>query len=181
MSVLTLSQIFIAHPRHWFKGQDTVSILAFLDHWLQDPHVRAKVEAEDRPFVKQMQVAIGAANKFMTCLYHSGLWLTDDERDTLLRSGHACVRAFCSCADISFARGITRWKLQPKLHMFGEVLYALEADKRSMAPSISPLAWLTQMDEDFIGKIAFYSRTVSIRTVHRRTLERYQIGLASIW
>ena len=45
----------------------------------------------------------------------------------------------------------------------------------------TPLAFGTQIDEDFVGRLATISRMVSVRTVHTRTLGRYQVALAARW
>ena len=100
---------------------------------------------------------------------------------TLLRSGYRCVNSFQKCAQRAYIMGVTRWKLMPKYHSFGEILFELEVRKRKSIPSINPLCWCTQQDEDFVGRIANMSRSVSIRTVHSRTIGRYLVALASKW
>ena len=61
------------------------------------------------------------------------------------------------------------------------MIFELELDKANERDSISPLAWSTQMDEDFVGHIATASRHVSIRTLHEKTLGRFKISLAQHW
>ena len=78
-------------------------------------------------------------------------------------------------------RGDYTVEIQPKLHFFGEILHPLEVQQRENRPSINPLAWGTQADEDFVGTISSFSRMVSVRTVHERTIQRYQVGLAMRW
>ena len=124
--------------------------------------------------------AISGANVFMKVLYHSALWLTSDERHTLIKSGHQCIASFLKCANLCYGEGLTRFKLQPKLHMFGELVYEMEHQERQHVRSLNPLTWATQQDEDFVGRICTYSRTVSIRTIHSRTLTRYQVALAAL-
>ena len=116
----------------------------------------------------------------MKVLYHSALWLTTDERRMLIKSGHQCIDSFLKCATLCYKEGLTRFKLQPKFHMFGELVYEMEHQERRKLPSLNPLTWATQQDEDFVGRICTYSRTVSIRTIHSRTLTRYQVALAAL-
>ncbi len=133
------------------------------------------------PFFQDMHDCICAANQFMRCVYHGALWITDAERDYMLEAGYRCINKFHKLASKSFELGVTRFKYQPKFHMYGELLYTLSFEKRSRLPSLNPLAFCTQQDEDFVGKIANFSRAVSVRTVHVRTLNRYQIALAAKW
>lgn len=165
--------------RNWFKGADTTSLLAFLEPTILS-HVES-LENDVAPFFQDMHDCICAANQFMRCVYHAALWLTDAERDYLLEAGYRCINKFHKLASKSFELGLTRFKYQPKFHMYGELLYGLSYEKRGRLPSLNPLTFCTQQDEDFVGRIATFSRSVSVRTVHLRTLNRYQIALAAKW
>ena len=165
--------------RNWFKGSDTTSLLYFLQHRIGD--TLDSLDNDARPFFVDMCECIGSANCFMRCLYHSALFLTPDEREYLLETGHKAIQCFHKLAARSFNMGYTRWKYMPKFHMLGEILYTLEVERRKNLPSMSPLVYTTQQDEDFVGKVAAMSRAVSIRTVHARTLSRYLIALATRW
>lgn len=177
-----LSMFPFCPRRNWFKGADTVSILAFLEHCL--PEKLAGLDDDDddeaRDLFRSCLIATQAANKFMKTLYSAAFWLTLAERDALITAGHACVDAFLQCANHCYHEGLTRFKIQPKLHMFGELVVELEYQRQHSLPSPNMLIYSTQQDEDFVGKICFYSRHVSIRTIHMRTLSRYQIALATL-
>ena len=67
-----------------------------------------------------------------------------------------------------------------KTYVWGSVAFHGSGEKNAL-PSISPLAFCTQLDEDFIGRVSSMSRMVSIRTVHERTLKKYQVALAAKW
>ncbi|CAK9038870.1 Uncharacterized protein SCF082_LOCUS22806 [Durusdinium trenchii] len=166
---------------NWFKGQDTVTLLLFLEHRFEsavrevEPHVVA--------FFQEMFNTIKAANAnvFLKSLYRTALWLTSEERDCLLKSGHECIRGFQQCAEKAFELELPRFKYQTKLHMYGEILFGLENERHHGQPSLSPLVFATQLDEDLVGKVSSMSRTVSVRTVHTRTLAKYQLALAARW
>ena len=179
MSTVQLIFLSFSCLRNWFKGQDTVYLLRFLQDRLESE--LPLLEGEVKCYFEDIVSAVSAATSFLKCLYGTALFLTCEERDVLLESGHACSRAFQKCAQRAYTWGVTRWKIMPKKHMFGEVLHSMEVGKRKSLPSISPLAFCTQLDEDFIGKVSSMSRMVSIRTVHERTLKRYQIALAAKW
>ena len=118
------------------------------------------------------------ANRFMTCLYGADWWLLDTERQKLIDHGVQTMVLFKRLAGQAYAWNLTRWKLQPKFHFFSEVLYSLHADKSRNVPSLSPLAFATQCDEDFVGRVSQASRSVSSRTVHVRTMQqKYLLSL----
>ena len=165
--------------RNWFKGADTTSLLIFLEKILPEKTADLSDEGAKQLF-HWCLAAISSANIFLKVLYHASLWLTVEERRTLIRSGCECIDAFLQCAEHSYHAGLTRFKLQPKLHMFGEIVFGLQDQEKFSKPSINPLAWATQQDEDFVGRICTFSRTVSIRAIHRRTLGRYQVALAAL-
>ena len=154
-------------------------ILAFLESRIAES--LADLDDSAKSLFSEIYEMIAAANSFMRCIYHSALWLTSDERDHLLISGHKCVNYFHKCAQRAFDAHVTRWKYMPKIHLFGEILFFLERDKRRNIPSLNPLSFCTQQDEDFVGRIAVLSRAVSVRTVHSRTIGRYLVSLASSW
>ena len=165
--------------RNWFKGQDTLSLLTFLESRFET--AVEEVEPTVVPFFQDILKTIKSANVFMKCLYHTALWLTSQERTTLLESGRQCIEGFEKCANRAFALDMTRFKFQPKIHMWAELLFTLEKEKLDGVASLSPLAFATQVDEDMVGKVSAMSRMVNIRTVHSRTLNKYQVALASRW
>ena len=167
--------------RNWFKGNDTVSLLQFLEKVLPEKCAGlALADDETKTLFHQIFVAVKAANHFMRTMYHAALWLSVAERRTLIESGHRFIQAFKTCAGICYWNDLTRFKYQPKLPMFGEVLYEIEFQERHDRPSPNPLTWSTQQDEDFVGRIRTFSKSVSIRTIHERTLGRYQVALAAM-
>ncbi|CAK9112297.1 unnamed protein product [Durusdinium trenchii] len=164
---------------NWFKGADTVSILAYLEQRLagEIPALEDKV----REYFVSMAGLLQNANLFMRTVYHGALWLDDRERDILIQSGRAFMAEFMTCARLAYSFDMCRWKLQPKYHMFAELVFELEVQKRAGITSLSPLTFSTQMDEDLVGQICSRSQVVSSRTVHERTLNRYRVALFTHW
>ena len=117
----------------------------------------------------------------MKTLYHAGLWLLDNERSVAISSGMAVIKDFKRCALHAYRSQTTRWKMQPKLHFIGEILFRLELHRRRRIPSLNPLATGTQIDEDFVGRVCSMSRTVSGKRIHVRTLRKYALALATLW
>lgn len=172
-------RLCIILPRNWFKGADTVSILLFLEHTLQDK-LDTFTDEDTKKLFELCLVATSSANKFMKTLYNAGFWLSFSERQDLISHGHRLLNAFNSCADLCYWADLTRFKLQPKQHMFGELMFEIEFHHRHKWPTPNPLAYSTQMDEDFVGRICVFSRKVSICSIHSRTLSRYQIALRAL-
>ena len=140
-----------------------------------------KIDDEDRPYFVSMHDAVSNANKFVRKLFHAGLWLTQEECREVIAAGRKCLRCYQACAEAAFDRGLTRFKFQPKYHMLGEILYDMEARNAAGHPVINPMCYSTQMDEDLVGRVSVFSRVVSSRTIHERTISRYQVALASKW
>ena len=155
--------------------------MIYLEHRIGVVVSEGRAPDDSKPLFRDMLAAIASATRFMRCLYYTNVWLSQGERDMLLTSGHEAIAAYKRCAAKCFEQGLARWKYQPKLHMFGEMLFQMEVEKRCNVPSISPLCWATQLDEDFVGRVSALSRAVSVRTVHTRTLSRYKIALAEQW
>ena len=161
--------------RCWFKGADTSTLCVFLEARLSQ--ALSTVEDDCKAYLKNIIETLHHANAFMTCLYRADLWLTDEERLQLIHHGVQSMVSFKKLASQAYTWGLTRWKLQPKFHFFAEVLYSLNEDQTRDVPSINPIAFATQCDEDFVGKVSQASRVVSARTVHTRTMERYLLSL----
>ena len=121
------------------------------------------------------------ANAFMHLCYNCGLWLTKKQRDGLICNLQGFLDTFASLAQRSFDCGMCRWKIQPKYHMCGEMLFTLLHDKAQGAQSMNPVAYATQVDEDFVGRVSTFSRTVSSRTLPTRTLQKYLLALKASW
>ena len=77
--------------------------------------------------------------------------------------------------------GLTRFKLQPKYHVVGELIFQLQFERSRSMHSINPLSFSTQIDEDYVGRLSTFSRSVSSRTVHKRTIQKFLLALGSLW
>lgn len=165
--------------RGWFKGADTTSMLKFLEKKLTAalPHI----PDENKLYFTEMHAVAASANRFLSLIYHSSFWLSDRESNDIIRNGRMCLDKFLKCAETAYSLGLTRWKLQPKFHLIGEMVFELEVRKEAGLPNVNPLVFSNQQDEDFVGRVATFSRHVSSRTIHERTLSRYQISLGSKW
>ena len=174
--LLTLNRLV----RKWFKGADSTILSLFLEEKFTllldvcDPDVQGHV--------RTMAALFKHANIFMTTLYHSDVFLTPAERTALIESGRCFLKLFAKCASYSFLTlNLTRFKFQPKYHFLAEIVFKLECQQQAGVISMNPILESTQVDEDFVGRVAKFSREVSVRLIHLRTLKKYLLSLASLW
>lgn len=171
----------VINARSWFKGADTTTLTHFLEKRYTDlvsdspnhPHVR---------YLTSILAGLQASNVFFHTLYAAPLWLPNEDRDILIDALYGVLRSFADAANYAYGvLKITRFKYQPKYHMLAEIRFAMMVDRNNLMPSLNPLAFSTQMDEDYIGKICQMSRYVASRTVHIKTIERLKLALISLW
>ena len=120
-------------------------------------------------------------NKALSAMYRGGFWL---ETACAKRVG-LLLRSFM-VNYVEAAHAALRMKrrlfgLTPKLHMLHHTSYEL-LDQASRSPwAINPVAYMNQIQEDYIGRPARISRRVSIRTIHKSVMQRclivYQAAL----
>lgn len=168
------------YTRNWFKGDDTRTLCSYLEAKFRDIEA-ANTEHENIEYISCIHKALKYSNQFLGQLYKSGLWLTPRQRTTIIDSVGEVLKNFSKCAGIAYNLEYTRWKFQPKFHLISEFRYELQCDVEAGRSSINPLVWSCQLDEDFIGKIAVYSRKVSSRTLHLKTCQRYLVSLCASW
>ena len=176
-----LVKLGVINARSWFKGADTTTLTHFLEKRYADlvsdkpnhPHCR---------YLTSILAGLQASNVFFHTLYAAPLWLRNKDRDTLIDSLYGVLRSFAEAAN--YAYGVlkkTRFKYQPKYHMLAEIRFAMMVDRNNLVPSLNPLAFSTQMDEDYVGKICQMSRFVASRTVRIKTIERLKLALMALW
>ena len=86
--------------------------------------------------------------------------------------------AYSEAAQLCYNRGLTRFKLNPKGHAFMHIIDRICQGGERQSWTWNPLGDASQMDEDFIGKIAALSCASSTKTMHLQTISRY---LTNLW
>ncbi|CAE7546225.1 unnamed protein product [Symbiodinium natans] len=117
----------------------------------------------------------------MKLLFNAGLWLTKRQRDAAIKFLGGALQKYEACAQFAFDTDLCTWKIQPKFHLAGEVLYAFRVNKLNRQATINPVSYATQLDEDFVGRVSTISRYVASRTLHERTIRKYLLALKSMW
>ena len=91
------------------------------------------------------------------------------------------VRAYVYLAHLANKNGTAHFALYPKLHSLHEISHMLKRQSELADFVINPACHSCSLDEDFIGRTACISRTVSPRIIAKRTLERYLVHIQSAW
>lgn len=167
--------------RGWFKGNDTTTLCRYLEWKFGEIRSSGDVKESDRDYVECIYAALRATNVALSTMFSAGLWLSGAEQNSLIQSLSVLLDCFQKAANHAFTKHWTRFKLQPKFHSVCEVKFQLMFERRAGAQSLNPVAFATQQDEDFVGRLCNFSKVVSSRTLSAKVIERYQIALRALW
>ena len=163
----------------WNKAALTVTILEFLQYFCEQ-HKEVLMEHTDVR-LRYVFAAVTALNTFMSGLYHQDLWIPSSEAKRLAAQGMRFVKMFMYLAHLSAMEGQPYFALRPKLHLLHECAVWLDIQSARAAFAFNVLAESCSLDEDFVGRLAFVSRTVSPRLVSQRSIERYLVQIQLSW
>ena len=163
---------------HWSKNMDSATMMKFCLFILNKPENADMVHTD--PLLQEIQKACEHSNTFMRRLFTCGMWLTFEEADDAICSGHGFLIAYSKLAKETYKLGRCLYALKPKLHMLNHIVYSLWAQRRGSSQDRSairnPIAESTFMCEDFVGQIARLSRKVSPKLVGEKTIFRYLVA-----
>ena len=143
--------------------------------------LRAHDLGEAKPYFENILACLTNANEFMSTLYKSGLFLSRLRLMRVLRSGKSMLESYSLCANAAHARGLARFKYNPKFHMLCHLILTLQRDYDGNRRPLNPLSYSCQMPEDFINRCATISRSVSSTDVAARTIDVYKICVAGVF
>ncbi|CAE7234075.1 unnamed protein product [Symbiodinium sp. CCMP2456] len=165
----------------WFKGADTTFVIKFLVFKFQDVLEKHEFQESDLRYLKEILACLKSADGFMSSLYKGGLFQGGPRLAKIVRLGESMVQLYAKIASLAYARGLARFKLNPKYHMLLHIIYQLKLDKQAQHEALNPISHSCQMAEDFINRIATLGRAVGPRKVPERTLYLYKVELARVW
>ncbi|CAE7294628.1 unnamed protein product [Symbiodinium sp. CCMP2592] len=164
-----------ALTRNWFKGADTTAMCCFLENFWSN-HI-SSLDAPDA-YLSSMLDALRSANAFMRLLFRSGLWLSLDRCRAVAKAGLGFLKAYLEASHAAYTMRRTRFKVTPKFHAMIHIVDTLVcASNAKRQWTLSPLSESTQIDEDFVGRIASITTSVDSRVVHKQTLDRYKTNV----
>ena len=135
---------------------------------------------EEDPYLTSLLSAFRSANSFLRVLYRSGLFLSLERCHEAAQAGLTFLKSYQELASMAFhVKDKTRFKITPKLHALIHVIDHLCAGVETKRRwTWSPVAEMTQMDEDFVGRVSALTCSVSTRTVHMQSIRKY---LTNVW
>ena len=136
---------------------------------------------DDEEYTRYIWRAAQHANAFMRKLYRSGLWMQPPRAAAAADLGLSFLRCFYRLASLAYGRRKTRFQIATKLHMFAHITHALRLEAATDNPTLNPISFSCQADEDFVGKVCSLSRVCHGRTLHIKTLQKYKVNLALRW
>ena len=96
-------------------------------------------------------------------------------------SHDAFVSAYLHGAYSALVAGVQAYPLFPKLHALHEVAYKMRRQAKACGHAMNPAMMSCAVDEDFIGRFAAISRSVSPKLIAKRAIERYLAHIQIAW
>ncbi len=147
------------YPELIASGSDTHIVLAWLETTLA-PHANV---------FGDICTLIYALNRSMRLLYSAGMFLSEQERETVRTLGDLFARTYLCLALNSVQNHELMWRCRPKMHLFIEMMLCRRV--------INPAFYATWLDEDWLKKISKPLRLTAAKTAQRRILERWMLGI----
>lgn len=120
-------------------------------------------------------------NKFVRGIYAHDVFIPKVEALELSKSLHWFCKAYLFQAAAAYRDQLPHFPLFPKLHFLHEVSFRLRKEASLADYAFNPAVHSCALDEDFIGRMAAVTRTVSPMLISRRTLERYLVHIQMAW
>jgi len=180
-----LSKELIAWPKttvfptgNWSKGDLTTSLMMFVEDNFKNHNF------DDNPLLKLSWEAAAAANECLRVCYSRPLFVDRDDAALIANLGFRFLRRYDSLAGLALQQNRPLYIIQPKGHAFQHVLMSLltSLQDASVQFFMSPLAWSTQCDEDFVGRPSRLARRTKVGRIQvRRVIQRYLKGAYHEW
>ena len=160
------------------KGSEATLLMMWLDSYLGLLLEKPVKEEWHLVPLKAMKQTVQAGLTFTGIMHSHGLWLPRCCSQLLVDSGLSFLRGYNFLATHCMNRKVTGFRLRPKLHYLGHIVYDLQLQlSRGASFTLSPAIALCEQNEDFIGRQSRVSRRVSARTCSVRTTQRYLVKI----
>ncbi|CAE7388848.1 unnamed protein product [Symbiodinium sp. CCMP2592] len=152
----------------WHKGQLTTDLMRFLEHKFEQTDLSGDI------MLQKAAEGTCAINQCLRLLYENdSVFLQPDLARSIAEHGLQFLRRYSFLAKRAHDTEKSLWGLIPKIHAVHHVLVKLLQDAEDGRPSLHPLCFGVQQDEDYVGRPSRLSRRVSSRLVSTRVLQRY--------
>ena len=117
----------------------------------------------------------------MRGLYNHDVWIPSPEAAMLADT----LKRFSKCdryqAHLAWERRDPKFGLYPKLHLLDETYMEMKRQSELAEWVLNPVVETCSLDEDFVGRCAVLTRSVSPRLCAKRSLERYKAQIYLAW
>lgn len=120
-------------------------------------------------------------NLFFRGIYQSDALMKSEKGKELSDALYNFISAYLWEASRAYRDGVAAFPLYPKLHAVHEVAFIMRRQCRLYPYCQNPCVHACATDEDFIGRCASLSRSVSPKLIPMRTLQRYLCHLQILW
>ena len=122
-------------------------------------------------------------NYVMRSLYSGDVWLPRGQAFDIANALLQYIRCYMLQAHLVFEENLKYYSLIPKLHACHEIWFEMDRQLsiRNAGWILNPIVETCSVDEDFIGRAALISRSVSPRLMSLRVLNRYLAQINAMW
>ena len=162
----------------WHKGEFSTNLLRFAEDEFGGESF------SDEPLLKTGMEATKALNSSLRAFYSYPLFLTPAQAKAAAGEGLRFLRRYASCALQARQQGRALFAVMPKSHAFHHLMLHLEihAGHPGRRWLLNPMAWSTQMCEDFVGRPSRLSRRVKPgATQVKRVIQRHLKSAYQQW
>ena len=120
-------------------------------------------------------------NAVFRALYGGDLWLRRELGLRIARDLLQFIRSYCYEAWLHRSAKENMFSMFPKLHLLHEVWGEMVYQGSISEWILNPISETCSMDEDFVGRCAILTRSVSPRLNSLRSLQRYLTQIHLLW
>ncbi|CAL1127923.1 unnamed protein product [Cladocopium goreaui] len=161
----------------WNKAAVTTNLCLFMEWFFtENPDV---VTHDDG--VYYMAHGTAKINSTFRRLYSGDLWLRRELGLEIAGELLQFIRSYCFEAWFHLQKGQSRFGMYPELHLLHEVHGQMIWEASKSEWIYNPIAETCSMDEDFVGRCAILTRSVSPRLNSLRSLQRYLAQIQMSW
>lgn len=117
----------------------------------------------------------------MRGIYQEDIFIQSSKALELSKALSTFIRAYFWEAHVAFEKDQPYFPSYPKIHMLQHLAHMMAREARLASHAFNPAATSCSLDEDFIGRIAALTRTISPRLIPLRTIQRYLCQIQLAW
>ena len=120
-------------------------------------------------------------NQVMRSLYDADAWLRREQALDVAGNLLQWIRCYMLEAHLAWEKDQAMFACVPKVHAIHHVWAELVRQASCGQWVLNPCIETCALDEDFVGRTAVLTRSVSPKVISRRSLERYLAQIRVLW